>query len=298
MFQKVREKWADATLRELFERGESGVLSMPPKMLADTLEESGVVGDSYYEFAELDRTLARALAEGPGPEETAPNPAAEALLDDGFEDRVSHYLKSGARDASGAAWAAFAAIVVAMLFVVIGPLRGTPENDPIDESYLVRGPDADARTIANLLCIDGDEVLVRPDGIEASCSLDAIFQPTFRDERARGLSMVVFAIGPDGSAIPIIPNPAQTDAHRLEAHGGEQTIGPPRSLAVNYGVGTTRVFFLGSVHAIDWTAVAPLLDELEGGADLDQSSIRAAATATLGFRPDLLREIPLHLSAE
>ena len=296
MFRKVKEKWAVATLRDLFERGESGALSMPPEMLAETLEESVVVGDSYYEFAEL----ARSLAEKPGPEETAPNPAAEALLDDGFEDRVSEYLKSGARDPSGAAWAAFAAIVVAMLFVVIGPMRDTTPSsqDPIDESYTVRGPDVDARTVANLLCIDGDEVLVRPDGIEANCSLDAIFQPTFRDEQARGLSMVVFAIGPDGNAIPIVPNPAQPAAHRLEAHGSEQTIGPPRSLAAHYSVGTTRVFFLGSVHALDWLIVAPLLDEIEGAVALDQSSIRVAATATLGFRPDLLREVPLHLSAE
>lgn len=293
MITRLRDRWAESTLRDLFEDGSTGAFPMPSKLLATALEESHEVGDSYYELAELDRAVARALAEQ-GPSETSPNPKVEALLGDGFESRVSDYLAAETQS-SAAAWVAFAAIVAAMLIVVLGPLQSADEVPESD--YTVRGPEAPARSIANLLCIKDSEVLVQPDGRRASCSIDAIFQPTFRDEGARGLYLAVFAIGPDGTTIPIVPNPADTAAFQMEANGAEQTIGPPRELAANYQPGVSHVFFVGSDKELGWEAFEPLLQSLDGTVAVDLGSIRDEATARLGTRPELVMEIPFVIQA-
>lgn len=297
MLKNVRDKWAESTLRDIFETGTPGAFSIPPSWLANALEESAEVGDSYYELAEMDRLVATGVGHRNAPD-TVVESATDALLEDGFESRVAGFMGGEQERASAASWIALGAILAAMLLLVLGPAGLLPGSSE-DTDYTVRG-EGDARVYGNVLCIYSDEVLVRPDAQAAACPLDGVIQPTFRDEQARGLYLAVFAFGPDGATTALIPNPSSPESFQMEANGHEQTVGPPRQLDLNYRIGESRIVYVAADKPLDWAVMQPVLAGLDGATPPQQSNITSIGNrvaANLGSPPELVTQIPLAVTA-
>ncbi|MFT6396503.1 MAG: hypothetical protein ACJAYU_001246 [Bradymonadia bacterium] len=297
MLKNVRDKWAESTLEDIFETGAPSAFSMPRSWLAKTLKESPEVGDSYYELAEMDRLVATGIGHKSAPD-TVTESATDALLEDGFESRVAGFMKGEHERAHAASWIALAAILTAMLLLVLGPAGLLPGGGP-DTEYTVRG-DGDPRALGNVFCIDAGEVLIRPAGSSASCPLAGVIQPTFRDEAARGLYVSVFAFGPDGATIPILPNPSAPGSFQLAANGLEQTVGPPRQLELNYGLGESHIVYIAADKPLDWAIMQPVLRGLDAASSPDRftpMSVGTRVAANLGSRPLVVTQIPLVITA-
>ncbi len=293
MLKNVRDKWAESTLKDIFETGRPSAFSIPPKWLEQALEESPEVGDSYYELAEMDRLVATGLGQKNAPD-TVSESATDALLEDGFESRVAGFMEGEQERAHAASWIALAAILTAMLLLVLGPAGLLPGSEP-DADYTVRG-DGDARAIGNVLCISSGEVVDPPESSTLSCPLDGVIQPMFRDEEARGLDLAVFAFGPDGATIPIVPNPAAPQSFQLAANGLEQTVGPPRQLELNYALGESHIVYIAADKPLDWAVMQPVLRGLDAATSPDRftpMSLGTRVAANLGARPQVITQLPL-----
>lgn len=281
--------WARATLRRLFV-GDVPWWAMPGGWLRRQVGRDDRVADTWYALADYDR----AAGDGLYP---TPTDADRALRVRGFKTRALAYFEGHGAPSRAPALGALVVACAALALVVLPSSTPTPSGPGGGDVFMPRGPDADASLHVDMLCLNADGELIARAAVNTTpCPIGGVAQPVVTDEAAAQRYVAVFIVQPgtDARVTPMVPNPGETAAVRLDAIGTEQRVGPARRLAVNYTPGAGHAVFVVDDEPLPWARVRAMLDRttatlsVPGPPPIDDA-VRSAFITTFGRAPHAIR---------